>query len=216
MKKKEREHLKEDPLKILVKKVLDLLRGFKKELMIGGIIVAAILIVILAVSIFQFISAEKENNLYSEGLKIKNSVELKIDDKIAKLKELDKKSGISAANNLLLASLYFEKGDIESAKSLLAEMPKSNIKIINQQKELMEADIMAVSDKVQEGIEMLNKMLADSKSEVAKDFLLLKIARFQLKAGQKDAAKSNLNRLTEEYPQSMYSMEARNLLETLK
>lgn len=216
MKKKEREHLKEDPLKILVKKVLDLLKGFKKELMIGGVVIAGILIIILAISIFQFISAEKENTLYSEGLKIKNSVELKIDDKIAKLKELDSKNGVSSANNLLLASLYFEKGDIESAKSLLAEMPKSNIKIINQQKELIEADILAVSDKVQEGIEMLNKMLADSKSEVAKDFLLLKIARFQLKAGQKDAAKSNLNRLTEEYPQSMYSMEARNLLETLK
>jgi predicted negative regulator of RcsB-dependent stress response len=216
MKKKEREHLKEDPLKMFVKKILTSLRGFKKELMIGGFVLAAVLIVIMAISILQFFSAAKENTLYSEGLKIKNSTELKIDAKIERLKEIESKSGVSAANQLLLASLYFEKGDIEGAQKLLADFPKSSINIINQQKKLIDADILAVSGKVQEGIDMLNKMLADSKSEVAKDFLLLKIARFQVKAGQEDAAKSNLNRLTEEFPQSMYSMEARNLLETLK
>ncbi len=216
MKKKEREHLKEDPLKIFVTLILDAFKKFKKELIIGGTIAVAVLIIILAISIFQFFSAARENTLYSEGLKIKNSTELKIDEKIARLKEVDSKRGVSAANKLMLASLYFEKGDIESAKTLMADFPKSSVKIINQQKQLIDADLLATTGKIQEGIEMLNKMLADGKSEVAKDFLLLKIARFQVKAGQKDAARSNLNRLTEEFPQSMYTMEARNLLETFK
>ncbi len=216
MKKKEREHLKEDPLKIFVKKVLDAVRGFKKELLIGAAIIAGVLVVILAIAVFQYFSAAQENTLYSEGLKIRNATDLKLDDKIAKLKEVESKGGISSANQLLLASLYFEKGDIESAKELMANFRKSNIDVINQQKKLIDADILAASGKVQEGIDILNKMLADSQSEVAKDFLLLKIARFQVKAGQTEAAVSNLNRLAEEFPQSMYSMEAQNLLETLK
>jgi len=215
MKKKEREHLKEDPLKIFVKKLLDAIRGFKKELLIGVAIIVGVVITILAISVFQYFSAAKENTLYSEGLKIKNATDLKLDEKIAKLKEVESKNGISSANQLFLASLYFEKGDIESAKQVMANFPKSRIDMINQQKNLIDADILAAAGNIQEGIEILNKMLADSKSEVGKDFLLLKIARFQVKAGQKDAATGNLNRLFEEFPQSRYTMEAQNLLESL-
>ncbi len=213
MKKKERAHLKEDPFQKFIEKVLGILKKFKRELIIGGGIVAAVLIVIIVISVFKTHSTSVENRLYAQGVRIKNNPDLSIDEKIGKLDQLNNKGGISAVNQLFLASLYFEKGEIEKADAALKEVPDSKIKVIDDQKKLIEADILNATGKQREALDLLNKVMADTQSGLPKDFLLIKISRLQIQTGQKKAAAGSLQKLIDEFPQSVYFTEARTLLE---
>ena len=71
---------------------------------------------------------------------------------------------------------------------------------------------MNASGKSKEALDLLFKLFSDSKSEIAKDFILLKMARIQLKTEQQDTAIANLKKLTDEYPQSYYLRDAQALL----
>lgn len=216
MKKKEREHLKDDPFKDFIEKVWGLLQKFRKMIYIGlGAIVAVVVIVLLVMVIKSSIAAS-ENRIYSQAISIKNDESLTIDQKIDKLAKLKFKSGVSASVPLFLATLYFEKGDLTKAEQILKGFPGSGSHLLNGEKQLLEAEILSASDKSKEALNILNILFTDPKSEVPKDYTLLKMAKIQVKNGQTETAVANLSKLTEEYPQSFYGTEARNLLKELE
>lgn len=212
MKRKEREHLKEDPFMHFIEIVFGKLRDFKKEIIIG---VTAVIIVIIALVVIGFVksgSVSTENKLFSEALAIKNDAKLTVDQKIENLLKIESKGGLSSATKLFLAGLYFEKGDIAKADETLKAFPSTGSKLIKDQKRLMEAEILAASKKHKEALELLNKLFNDPDSEVGKDYVLFKMAKMQVDSNQKETAITNLKKLTEDYPRSMYSYEARTLL----
>lgn len=211
MKRKEREHLKEDPFREFIQTVLDYIKQFRKYLYIGGALIAALVIILVVMNFLKYHSIKAENQLYSEALSIKSDTVLTIDQKIDKMSQLDTKSGISASVKLLLAALLYEKGDYDKSQTVLDEFSGSNITLINNQKTMLEADILVAAGKHAEALEKLNQLLSDEKSEVGKDFVLLKMARIQSRAGQTETAIANLDKIMEDYPTSAYSYEARNL-----
>jgi len=216
MKRKEREHLKEDPFQQFITRALEILKKFKKEIYLGVAIAAAVVVILVGVVIIRSYSISTENKLYAQALDIKNDEKLSVEQKVEQLSQLKSKGGISASIKLLLASLYFEKGDLQKAKEVLDNFPTSKIKLLNDQKKLLEADILISSMKQTEGLELLNQLLNDPGSEIAKDFILLKMARVQAKTEQTETAVANLNKIINEYPQSAYSFDARNLLNELE
>lgn len=217
MKRKEREHLKEDPFQQFISYVLEILKKFKKEIYIGLTAVVAIIVVIILVGFIQSLSISSENKLFSEALNIKNDKDMTIDQKIEKLSEINSKSGISASAKLILASLYFEKGDIKKSKEIIDQFSDSKIKLLNEQKKLLEADILISSDKEKDGLDLLNQILVDPKSEIPKDFILIKMAKIQAQNDQeKTAAIANLNKIIKEYSQSRFYFEAKTLLDKLE
>ena len=215
MKKKEREHLKEDPFINFIENILAKLRQNKREILLAFGLFAAVAVVIVIILFFRSQSLGEENQIYSQALQIKNSTTLTVEDKISQLSQLDVKSGISAAGKLILASLHFERGEMDKAEEVLDHMPASSLKLIENQREILRADIMAASQKEQEALGILNKILADSSSEISKDFLLLKISVIQLQSGQKGAAADNLNKLINDFPGSFYTQKAQALLDGL-
>jgi len=216
MKKKERAHLKEDPFINFIEKVIDKIKQFKKEIYFALGIILALAIILLVIIFFKSRSISADNKLFSQALEIKNSSALNREQKIDELSKLKNRSGISSAIQLYIASLYFEKGDFESAKENLDKFRTSHLKVINDQKKLLEAETLAAMDKEREAIDILNKLLSDGKSELAKDFVLLKLARIQIQGNQIQAALTQLQKLTDEFPQSVYAEEARTLIEKLK
>lgn len=212
MKKTEREHLKQDPLQQFLGNVYETIKKFKKEIYIGIGVVAAIIVIFAGVMAYQTITAKAENRTFSDAIKIKNDANLTPDQKIEKLSKLDSKSGVTASINLNIANLYLEKGDIAKAKEYLEKFSSSRIDILNSQKTILEADIMAASNNTKEAIDLLNKLLTETKNDVPKDFILIKMAKLQIKSNQKEAAKANLNRILEEFDRSAYTEEARQLL----
>jgi len=216
MKKKERAHLKEDPFINLFEKVIDKIRQFKREILFALGICLALGIIILVIIFFKSQSIANDNQLYSRALEIKNSTTLDSDQKIKELSQLENRSGISSSIHLFIASLYFEKGEFKKAEETLSHFRSSHLKIVDDQKKLLEAEILASSDQEREAIDILNKILADGKSELAKDFILLKIARIQIRINQNQSAITQLNKLVSEFPQSVYADEARTLLQNLE
>jgi predicted negative regulator of RcsB-dependent stress response len=216
MKRKEREHLKEDPFQQFITQALEILRKYKREIFLGIAAAAVVVVIIIVMAIIQSISISADNKLYAQALNIKNDENLSVEQKVEQLGQLESKSGISASIKLLLASLYFEKGDVNKSKEILDHFPTSKIKLLNDQKKLLEADIFISSKKQDEALELLNQLLNDPKSEIAKDFILLKMARVQAKTEKTETAVANLNKIIDEYPQSAYNFDARNLLNELE
>jgi predicted negative regulator of RcsB-dependent stress response len=216
MKRKEREHLKEDPFQQFITQALEILKKFKNEIFLGIAAAVGVVVIIIVVVFIRSYSISAENKLYGQALDIKNDEKLSIEQKVEQLSQLKSKGGISASIKLLLASLYFEKGDIQKSKEILDNFPTSKIKLLNDQKKLMEADLLISSMKQKEALELLNQLLNDPGSEIAKDFILLKMARVQARTEQTETAVANLNKIIDEYPQSAYSFDARNLLNELK
>jgi len=211
MKKKEREHLKEDPFQLFIEKTVEILRKFKKEILIGVGAAVGIVLVILLVIFLRSGSISSENRLYSQAMAIQDSTTLSLDQKIEQLNRLDTKGGISADIKIFLAALYFEKGDLAKAKEVLDKFSGSKYRIIDEKKMLLEAEILNATGKGKEALDILYKLFSDPKSEITKDFILLKMARIQAKTGQTDTAAANLKKLSEDYPQSVYGQEAQAL-----
>jgi len=216
MKKKEREHLKADPLKEFIGKSFESLKHYKREILIGVLVVVGALVIFTGIKTYNYLSLKSENRIYGEVLQVKNDETLTIDQKIEKIGKIDEKGGIAASAKLFLASLYFEKGDINKAKEMLDKFSSSSIKVVQEQKSILEADILVASKKYQEALDLLNKLYTDSKTEVGKDFVLLKMAKIQIKNGQKDMAKTNLTKVTDEFEQSFYSYEAQQILDSFE
>ncbi len=216
MKRKEREHLKEDPFQIFIEKTIEMLRKYKKEIFLGFAAVVAIAVILLVVLYLQSSSVSRENRLYSEALKIQNSETLTLDQKIEKLSQMDNKKGISSSIQLSLAALYFEKGDMRKAKEVLDQFPGSKFKLINDKKKLLEAEMLNASGKGKEALDQLYKLFSDPESEIAKDFILLKMAQIQEKSEQFETATANLKKITEDYPLSPYRRDAQALLSKIE
>ncbi|MCU0289758.1 MAG: tetratricopeptide repeat protein [Acidobacteria bacterium] len=216
MKKKEREHLKEDPFQIFIEKTLGWLQKFKKEIVISAAAVVGIVLIILLVIFLKSGSISTENRLYSEAIAIQESQTLTLDQKIEQLKKLNSKSGISADIQISLAALYFEKGDLAKTREILEKFSGSKFRIINDKKTLLEAEVLNSSGKEKEALDILYKLYSDPKSEISKDFILLKMARIQFKTGQLDMAAANLKKISEDYPQSVYDRESQTLLNEIE
>ncbi len=216
MKKKEKEHLKEDPFQLFIEKSIDGFIQYKKQIVTAVVTIVVIIIAAAAIMHFKGASIEEENRLMTEALKIQENKDLSLDKKIEKLTQLKGKNGIAASIQLSMVALQFEKGDFKKARELLDKFPGSDIRLLNDKKKLLDAEILAASGKSKEALDKFNQIYSDSQCEIAKDFLLLKMARIQVKAKQLETAQANLEKLTEEFPRSHYSYEARTLLADIK
>jgi len=216
MKKKEREHLKTDPFVHFIEKAMVVLRKFKKQIYLGIGFLLILVIIFVSLGFLKSGSASAENRIFSEALEIKNSTSMTIEEKIEKLKQLKDKKGIAATAQLFLATLQFENGDFNSARETLKGFTGSRIKLIEDQKEILLAEILKASGQDNEAIKILFELFSDPETEIAKDFVLLKMAKLKKKINQNKAAITDLNQLIQDFPFSVYSTEARALLQELE
>ncbi len=216
MKRAEREHLKEDPFELFITRILTLLNHYRKQITIG-IITAAVLLVIFLASQFFLRQAEKKDiQLLTEGMTIINSVALNPEQKIDELKKLPlTHKGKSAALYLQLTALHIAVGDRQSARQILDDSPKFSLSLLEDQRHLLNVTLLADEGKVNEAIDLLQRLISNSTGTLNRDLLLFRLGDFQVRAGNTDAAKDNFKRLLEEFPQSMFAYRAQQSLEKL-
>jgi tetratricopeptide (TPR) repeat protein len=216
MKHLERVHLREDPLLHFFEKALVFFQKYKKGIVWGAGGVALVVVIASLLMVLQGSSVANENKLLARGLEIRNSSGLSIDEKIGQLKNIRLKKGVSSVVGLYVAQLYVEKGDYPKALDALRGSPSGRIRIVNDQKQLLEAQILQFDGKSKEAEDMLTIMLSDSRTEVARDYILLQLAKLQAQGGHKQEAVSTLQRMMADFPNSMFAMEAKNLLDSLE
>ncbi|MCP4218632.1 MAG: hypothetical protein GY765_28620 [bacterium] len=216
MKKKEKEHLKEDPFQLFIEHTIEFMGKFKKQIITGVLALVILVGAIIGYVLIQTGSISAENKLFSDAIEIQNSDKLSLDEKIEGITKLESKSGISASIRLTHAALLFEKGDLKKAKEVLDAAPNCKYDLVNNKKKLLAAEILAGEGKSKEAIDAMYALFSDSDCEIAKDFLLLRMARIQVKSDQKDTAKANLEKIMSDYPRSAYRQDAQVLLDTIK
>lgn len=212
MKKKEKEHLKADPFVHFFEKALAFYNKNRRTFLAAAGIALLLLVVLLAVFFFSSLSASAENKLYAKAFSIRSDTALSIDQKIAKLQELNFKKGISSAGRLFLAALYYEKEDLANAEQTLKQYSTSRVAVINDQKKMLESRVLAAAGKSQEAIDLLKGMLEDKKTATGKDLIILMLAKIQSRSQRQEEAVSSLKRIVSEYPGTPSAMEAQNLL----
>jgi predicted negative regulator of RcsB-dependent stress response len=212
MKRKEKEHLKADPFVHFFEQAVVFFKKNRRLLLIGAGIALLVVIAFFTVFFFTNLSAAAENEVYANAFSIRGNSGMNIDQKIAKLQELKFKKGISSIGPLFIAALYYEKGDLANAEKALQQFSHSRIAIINDQKNTLEAQVLAAGGKSQEALTLLNRMLEDQETQMGKDLIILMMAKIQTKNLRSEEAVSSLKRIISEYPNTPSANEAQTLL----
>ncbi|HUU06495.1 MAG TPA: tetratricopeptide repeat protein [Patescibacteria group bacterium] len=216
MKKKEKEHLKADPFIHFFEQSIHYFLNNRRRILAGAGFAALAIFMLLAVFFFKNLSSTAENKVYSEAFRIRNDAKMSADQKITKLQEMKFKKGISAAGRLFIAVLYYEKGDLQKAEAALKEFPASRIAMLNDEKQILTATILTAGGKTQEAESLLKRMLADKKTAMAKELILIQLAKMQIRNQRQEEAAAGLKRILSEYPNTPSAMEAQNLLATIE
>ncbi len=216
MKRAEREHLKEDPFEQFIANALDKLKQNRKPIIIGLIAVVALLGIVFATYFFMQYAEKKDNRLLNEGMGVVNSIALTPAQKVKELQQLPlTHKGKAAALVLQLANLHIAAGDRAAARKLLDDTPVFSLSLLEDQRQMFNATLLADEGKINEAIDLLQRLLGNKKSTLNRDMLLFRLADYQARAGNRDAAKENYQRLMEEFPQSMFAYQAQQSLEKL-
>jgi predicted negative regulator of RcsB-dependent stress response len=216
MKKKEKEHLKADPFVHFFEKSWTFYKNNRRRIFLGGGAAALAIIILLAFFLFQNLSSAGENKLYADAFRIQTAADMSVDQKIAKLQEMSFRKGISAAGRLFLAALLYEKGDLAKAETVLTEMPNSSVAMVNDEKHALYARVLAAGGKSSEAEAVLERMLADKETAMAKDLILMQLAKMRIKNRRSDEAAAALKQILSEYPDTPSANEAQSLLPTIE
>lgn len=216
MKRKEKEQLKADPFVHFMQQALAYVKGHRRPLLIGAGIVALGAVILLAVFLFRNLSSVGENKVYAEAFHVQNDAAQSPDQKIAALQKLKFKRGISAAGHLFLAALYYEKGEMRKADDALAAMPRSRVALLNDEKQVLLARVLAADGKAAEAQSALERLLTGKKTAMAKDLVLMQLAEMHMHDMRNAEAIAALKRIMAEYGETPSAMEARNLLAKLE
>jgi hypothetical protein len=141
---------------------------------------------------------------------------MNVAQKIAGLQGMKFRNGISASGRLFLAALLYEQGDLAKAEAVLLAMPKSRVALLNDEKHLLTAQVLAASGKAAEAEAELNRLLTDKKTVMAREIVLLQLAKMQLKGKRNAEAAASLQRVLSEYGGTPGAMEAQGLLAALE
>ncbi|MCU0237188.1 MAG: hypothetical protein MUC72_08920 [Acidobacteria bacterium] len=216
MKKKEKEHLKADPFVHFFEKAFTFLKINRRAILLVAAAAVLVVLILLAMFLFRNLSASGENKLYAEAFRVSHDGKMTVEQKIARLQDMKFRKGISASGRLFLAALLFEKGDLAKAEAVLLAMPRSRVALLNDEKHALHAQVLAASGKVSEAEAVLNRMLAEKKTAMAKEVILLQLARLQIKGGRHAEAAALLKRIMSEHGNTPGAMEAQSLLASIE
>ena len=118
--------------------------------------------------------------------------------------------------DLFLAALHYEKGDMQKAEAVLAAMPGCRVALLNDEKHALYARVLAAAGREKEAEAVLARMLADGKTAMARELILLQLADMQVKGKRSAEAAATLKRILSEYAETPSAMEARTLLAGIK
>jgi tetratricopeptide (TPR) repeat protein len=215
MKKKEKEHLKTDPFIRFFETAFAFIKSHRRWIVMGAAAVALVVLALMLLLLFRNLSSSGENTLYAEAFRVRNDGKMTLDQKIAALQKMKFKRGISASGRLFLAALHYEKGELAKAEALLTAMPASRLRLLNDEKHALYAQVLAAGGKSAEAEAVLNRLLAEKKTVLSRELILIQLAKLQRKDRRYAEAAATLQRVIAEHPDTPGAMEAQSLLSTI-
>ncbi len=216
MKKKEKEHLKTDPFIRFFETAFAFIRSHRRWIVMGAAAVALVVLTLLLLLLLSNLSSSGENALYAEAFRVRNDGQMTVDQKISALQGMRFKRGISASGRLFLAALHYEKGELAKAEAVLNAMPASRMGLLNDEKHTLYARVLAAGGRIAEAEAVLNRLLTEKKTVMARELILLQLAKLQQQDKRDGEAAATLQRILAEHPNTPGAMEAQNLLSAIE
>jgi TolA-binding protein len=128
----------------------------------------------------------------------------------------DSDAGITARYHL--ASSYASLGQFNEAIREFDDVIKrsGNDSLYGRMAKLGKADTLSRSNQVDAAIASWKELAAQKDTNLPQDAILMELGRAYMQKGNKDEAKKTYTELVEQHPDSVYTSEARQELETLK
>lgn len=216
MKQKERHRLKQDDLAFGFRRLVVFGKKYGREMAIAGVVIVALVLVYLGIQYLHRQSEKKESQAIAEVLQLRSDLPEKPDN-LAKLEAYKGKAGRLA--DLVIATYWVEKGDLDKAEASLTKVqsaPKDNI---YYQAQVLMAQIYYWRKNYDKSIEIYKAIQADNPKDYPLDGVIYHEAEALEKKGQKTEALALYKKLETDYSQTYFGYEAQQKaasLETMK
>lgn len=215
MKKKVKKQLKEDEFVHTIQRLFDFARERTRELIIAGVAVCLILAVVVAVKAIQAQSIKKESRILGEILDISGQLD-DSPENVAELEQLAGDGKFSRVAYLKLSSYWVDKGDIQKAKSVLANITDRRKDLIYYQAQDMLGQIYVENGEFDKAIELYKEIEKENPEDYALDAVLFREAQAYEQKGELDSALELYKRIKDEFSQTFYGFDANKKVEELE
>jgi len=214
MKRKEREHLKDDPLMDLVKQISEKARPHIKALSIAGIALVVALLGLWGFQAWRSHRLTADNEGFAQATSLLGAQDKSTSEKIEGLKAIGVRGPLTATLPLHIATLYFHEGEYDTALKFLEETDLPAQEPFRSRQSILLARIQAAKGETDKAISTLQSLLGTDEPSSNAPEIMLALGQTQLKAGRTDEAKSTLDKLVADHPATMAAFQARQLLNT--
>ncbi len=202
-----KKRLKEDEFVSTLTKIFDFAKKKSRELMIGAIAVAIVILAFLVSNALKAQSVKRDSRVLAEILEIESQLD-ENPDKLAELEALAGKGKFSRIAYLKLASYWIEQGNSENAKSHLEKISDKSKDLIYYQAQDMLAQVYMHDKDFDKAIAIYKSIEEDDEQDYALDAVLYRMAEAHEEKGELDIALELYKRVQDEYPQTFFGLDA--------
>ena len=207
MKRKIKKQLKEDELVTGFQKFLDFAKTWQKELILFGVIVAALVAIYGGFRLIRGQQTRKESRRIGEILALRADLAKKPQDaaKLEQLGGMDKAGRLAAIS---LATYWIEQGDLDKALAGLAKIKDNPKDFFYYQAQDLTAQVEILKGRYDQAIQILKKIEEAKPKDYLLDVVLYHHAEALEKKGQSKEAYDLYKKVQDEYAQTYFGYDA--------
>jgi predicted negative regulator of RcsB-dependent stress response len=207
MKRDMKKKLKEDEFAHGFSWVLDFLEEWKKEFIIGGVVIAAVVLLFVGVHLIKGIGASKDSAVLGEILALRADLG-KNPQSLVRLEALAGKGKFSRIASSELAAYWVGQGNLDKAEQALAGVKRGSGDFFDYQAQDLAAQIALLKGDADRAIKILLAIEEAKPKDYALDAVLFHRAQALEKKGDKAEALKLFQKIQADYPQSYYGYDA--------
>jgi tetratricopeptide (TPR) repeat protein len=207
MKRLKRKQLKEDEFVTTFNKIVNFLKKWKREFLMGGVALLCALLIFAGFQLIKSQNLKKQNILLNKIFQLSSELS-ENPDKIAELEELAGRGKYSRMAYLQLGIYWFEQGDFEKALAQLNNIPANKKDLLYYQAQDLAAQIYAEQEKYDEAIKVYEKIEEEKPKDYALDTVMFRKAEALEEKGDTEQALALYKKIQDNFPQTHFGRDA--------
>ena len=207
MKRVERRQLKEDEFVSGMTRFLDLMKTWKRELLIGLGVLVLLALVFLGIIFFKNQGLKAESRVFGEIISLREGLDAKPEN-LPRLEKLAGSGSYARVAYIALATYWLEKGDLDKAEKNASAVKASRRDFVAYEAQDLLAQILVRKKDFGRALEIYARIEKEKPSSYPLDAILFhKAEALELKGDVREAVAA-YKKLQEDYNQTYYGYEA--------
>jgi len=207
MKKVVRKQLKEDEFVSTMTKIWRFIQARTKEILVAAAVIAFIFLLYGGIRFIRAQQTRKESRLLSQLLELRSSADAKPEN-LAALEKMSGNGKFSRLGNVLVATYWVERGDLEKAKESLLKIRPSPRDFIYFQAQDLLAQVHALQKDYDQAVTIYHRIEEAKPKCYTLDAVLFHKAEVLEAKGDMPEALALYKKIQEQFPQTYYAYDA--------